>query len=122
MLPDRLDPVREPVGEHWNLVEEIPANVLDTMIRRMGWHFLSVLRPYCRKAYGMTEANAERRALARSLSGIAREYNAAELIAVQAKRVLGIHVSKITMQPRHIQQLTSLEIASNWHRMIVPTR
>ena len=52
ILPDRLDPLTEPVGENWKLVEEITAPVLDTMIRQMGWHFLWVLRPCREEALG----------------------------------------------------------------------
>ena len=49
ILPDRLDPLREPAGDNWTLVEEITAPVFDTMIRQMGWHFLWVHRPCTRK-------------------------------------------------------------------------
>ena len=41
-LPQPLDPLTEPVGEHWSRVEEITAPVFDTMIRQKGWHFMPV--------------------------------------------------------------------------------
>jgi GNAT superfamily N-acetyltransferase len=122
ILPDRLDPLRKPVGENWTLVEEITAPVLDAMIRRTGWHFLCVLRPYSRRGFGLTEADAVQRALASALERMARRFNAAELIAVQATRYPGFYVASVILQPRQIQQFTSLEIAADWHRMIVPTR
>jgi hypothetical protein len=122
VLPDRLDPVRNPVCENWSVVAEITAPVLDTMIRRMGWHFLCVLRPFCRKGFGVTEEDATKRALAGALKGVERQYNTAELVSVQTRRYPGFYVAAVKLQPRHIQQFTSLEIAADWQRMIVPTR
>ena len=122
ILPDRLDPLREPVGENWTLVEEITAPVFDTMIRQMGWHFEWVDRPCRRRGFGLTEEDAARRALARALRGVARRFNAAELVTVQAKKVLGFHTAHVTLQPRQIQQYTWLEIAENWHQFVVPVR
>jgi hypothetical protein len=122
VLPDRLDPLKKLVSEDWNVVEEITAPVLDTMIRRMGWHFLCMLRPFRRNGFGLTEADAAERALAGGLKRVARKYNAAELVSVQTKRYLGVHVAVVTLQPRQVQQFTSLEIDANWHQMIVPTR
>ncbi len=122
ILPDRLDPLTEPVGENRTLVEEITAPVLDTMIRQMGWHFEWVARPCARRGFGLTEEDAARRALARALRGVARRFNAAELITVRAKKVLGFHTAHLTLQPRTIQQYTWLEIAENWHRLAVPVR
>jgi hypothetical protein len=122
ILPDRLDPVRDPVCENWSVVAEITSPVLDTMIRRMGWHFLSVLRPFRRRGFGAKEADATRRALAGALKSVARQYNAADLVSVQARRYPGFYVAVVILQPRQIQQFTSLEIAADWQRMIAPTR
>jgi len=122
ILPDRLDPLTQPVGEDWTLIEEITAQVFDTMIRRMGWHFLCVLRPYRRKGFGLTAADAAQRALAHGLNRLARQYNAAELVSVQTAKFPGFFVASVILQPRQIQQYPSLEIAAEWHRMIVPSR
>jgi hypothetical protein len=92
------------------------------MIRRMGWHFLCVLRPFCRKGLGGTEIDAAKRALAGALKRVARQYNAAELVSIQTRRYPGFHITKVILQPRLIQQFTSFEIAADWQRMIVPTR
>ncbi|MGA2205493.1 MAG: hypothetical protein ABSG10_02060 [Terracidiphilus sp.] len=122
VLPDRLDPLREPVGENWTLVEEITAPVFDTMIRQMGWHFEWVDRPCRRRGFGLTEEDAARRALARALRGVARRFNAAEFVSVQATRHPGFYIANVTLQPRQIQQYTWLEIAENWHQLVVPIR
>ncbi len=122
ILPDRLDPLREPVCEGWTLVEEITAPVLDTMIRRMGWHFLTINRPYARKGFGFTQAIAAKRSLERGFHHLARQYNAAELVSLDGRRFPGFHIARVTLQPRQIQQFTSLEIDADWQRMIVPTR
>jgi hypothetical protein len=122
ILPDQLDPLTQPVGENWRVVEEITAPVFDTMIRRMDWQFLSVLRPYCRRGLGSTEADAAERALARALKRLERQYNAAELIFVRTARFPGFHLASVILQPRHVQQFTLLEVDAEWQRMIVPTR
>ena len=122
ILPERLDPVREPCGENWMLVAEIAASVFDTMIRQKGWHFLWVHRPCTRRGYGLTQEAATRRALMRALKGVARRFNAAELIGVAARRYSGIHTANVTLQPRQVQQYTWLEIAEEWHRLAVPFR
>ncbi|MGA9063212.1 MAG: hypothetical protein WB341_16315 [Terracidiphilus sp.] len=122
ILPERLDPLTEPVGENWKQVEEITAPVFDTMIRRMGWHFMCMLRPYYRRGFGITEADAVRRALAHALRGLARQYNAAELISVQATKYLGLHIANVRLQPRLIQQHTWLDFPDNGHLQAVPER
>ena len=122
ILPDGLDPLTEPVGEDWTLIEEIAAPVLDTMIRRRGWHFLCVLRPYRRKGFGLTEERAVQGALARGLNRLAKQYNAAELISVQATKNLGLHIAVVTLQPRLIQQHTWLEDPEKTHPRAVSTR
>ena len=70
----------------------------------------------------MTEANATRRALENALNCVARQYNAAELVAVQVRNYPGFHITAVTLQPRQIQQFTSLEITADWQRMIAPSR
>ena len=122
VLPDRLDPLREPCGEHWNLLKEITAPIFDTMVRQTGWHFLWVHSPCTRKGFGMTREAATRRALSRALKGVARRFNASELIDVEASRFSGLHSANVTLQPRQIQQYTWLEIAEEWHRLAVPFR
>ena len=76
---------REPVGEHWTLVEEITAPVFDTMIRQQGWHFLWMHRPSRRRGFGLTREEATERALTGALKGVAKRFNAAELDSVQVR-------------------------------------
>jgi len=90
-------------------VEEISAPVLDTMIRRLGWHFLCVLRPYRRTGIGLTDEDAAQRALTGGLKRLAGQYNAAELISIQAKNRFGLRIATVTLQPRLIQEHTWLE-------------
>jgi len=40
ILPNPLDPLQEPIGNPWTVVEEIPAPVFDTMIRQAGWRLM----------------------------------------------------------------------------------
>ncbi|MGO9326235.1 MAG: hypothetical protein ACLP07_16905 [Terracidiphilus sp.] len=122
ILPEPLDPLTEPVGEHWSRVEEIGAPLFDTMIRQKGWHFMPVDNLRTRKGFGLTEEGAVQRALARALRAVAGRFNAAELIAVQARKYPGFYMAKITLQPRQIQQYTWLEIAGDWQQLPAPAR
>lgn len=122
ILPQRLDPLTEPVGEHWTRVEEIPAPVFETMIRQQGWHFMPVDKPRARKAFGLTQEGAIRRALVCALRHVAGRFNAAELTAVQTGNYPGFYIAKVTLQPRQLQHHTWLEIAGDWQQLPVPVR
>ncbi len=122
ILPERLDPLTEAVGENWKQVEEITAPVLDTMIRRMGWRFMSLGRLCSRRGFGFTETDAAQRALAGALKRLARRYNAAELISVQTTNSLGLHIAIATLQPRLIQEHTWLDFPDKKLPLAVPAR
>lgn len=108
-LPNRLDPLREPVGGDWSRVEDLPAQVFDTMIRQARWHFMWIQGSCARRGFGISRASATAYALSRALKGIARRFNAAELNSVQVAAYLGLYVATVTLQPRQTQQQTSLD-------------
>lgn len=109
ILPKRLDPLREPIGDHWTCVEEIPASVFDTMIRQAGWHFMWILRPSARRGFGWTKDAATGHALVRALRGVANRFNAAELDSVRVAKYPGFFVANVILQSRQIQEHTSLD-------------
>jgi len=41
---------------------------------------------------------------------IVGRFNAAELISIQARKNLGMHITSFTLQPRQIQQFSWLDI------------
>jgi hypothetical protein len=106
-----MDPVREPFGENWSLVELIPAEVFDTMVRQAGWHSIWMPGSCSRRGFGLTPENATHRALARALSAVPHEFNAAELDVVQVSQYPGFCVANITLHPREVQQYTPAELA-----------
>ena len=109
ILPDRLDPLREPIGNHWVRVEEILEPVFDTMIRQAGWHFIWVLPPCARRGLGTTPEAATGRALTRALRGVASRFNAAELDSVRVAKYPGFYIATVTLQSRQVQENTSLD-------------
>jgi hypothetical protein len=111
VLPDRLDPLRTSVCDNWTIVEEIPTVVFDAMVRQAGWHFIWLRGASSRRGLGATQDDATQRGLIRALRGIPKRFNAAELDTVQVGKCLGIYLAKVTVQPRHIQQNSSLEPA-----------
>jgi hypothetical protein len=122
ILPKRLDPLREPVGDHWTRVDEIPASVFDTMIRQAGWHFMWILRPSARRGIGVTQEAATGRALARALRGVASRFNAAELDSIRVRKYPGFYIATVTLQSRQIQEHTSLDYVDERHPRVVATR
>jgi hypothetical protein len=122
VLSDCLTPHREPVGDNWTLVEELPAPILDKMIREVGWHFMWMHGSCSRRGFGLTRDNAADRALARALTGIARRFNTAELDSVLITKYPGFHVANVTLQPRQIQHHTAIETFDERHPLAGATR
>ncbi len=120
ILPDRLDPCRQSIGEEWSVVEEIPALVFDTMIRQAGWHFMWLQEACSRRGIGLTEEAAIRRALSRALKGVSKRFNAAELDSVQTKQYPGFQIAIVTVQTLQIQRRASLNTAPEHHPQTVP--
>jgi hypothetical protein len=120
ILPDRLDPLRSPVGDHWVRVEEILEPVFDTMIRQAGWHFIWVLPPSARRGLGTTPEAATSRALTRALRGVASRLNAAELDSVRVAKYPGFYIATVTLQSRQVQENTSLDRDERLPRYLVP--
>lgn len=110
VLPGRLDPLREPFGEGWMLVEEITAPIFDTMIRQAGWHSMWMPGSCSRRGFGLTAENATHRALVRALNAVLPQFNAAELDFTHVAQYPGFCVAIVTMHPREVRQSTSVEI------------
>jgi hypothetical protein len=122
VLPDRLDPLREPFGDGWMLVEEITAPVFDTMIRQAGWHSIWMPGSCTRRGFGLTPENATHRALARALNAVPHQFNAAELDVVQVSNYPGFCVVNVTVHPREVQQSTSAELVQQGRSQSVRSR
>ncbi len=122
ILPECLDPLRGPVGESWMVVKEMTAAVFDTMVRRMGWHFMGVDHACSRLGIATKEETAVRRAVARSLAGVARRFNAAKLVSIQMNRSMGLQAAIVTVQPRVIQKHSWLDVAGKTHPQMVSAR
>jgi hypothetical protein len=122
ILPDELAHRQRPIGEEWSSVEDIPALVFDSMIRRAGWHFMWLQDACCRKGIGLTEEVATRRALLRALKGVSKRFNAAELDSVQIEQYPGFQIANVTVQTLQIQRHASLTTAAGLHPQPVPAR
>ena len=122
ILPQYLDPLREPIGDNWTHVEQVGTPVFDTMIRHAGWHFISVHGTLSRRGFGVKRDDATHRAVVRALKEVTSQCNAAELDSVRVTKYPGFHVARATVQPRQIQQHTSLGIAGKRHLPAVPAR
>lgn len=122
ILPDRLDPCLKPISDDWSVVEEIPALVFDTMIRKTGWHFMWLQGRSSRLGFGLTQEAAVRRALTRALNGVSQRFNAAELDCIEITQYPGFQIANVTVQTIHIQQKASLENIFEQHPQPVPAR
>ncbi|MFZ3342831.1 MAG: hypothetical protein WA213_18250, partial [Terriglobales bacterium] len=122
VLPDRLDLCLQPVDETWSVVEQIPALVFDTMIRRAGWHFMWLQDSRSRRGIGFTEEAAIRRALSLALKGVAKRFNAAELDSLQITEYPGFQIANVRIQTLQIQRHASLNVAVVQDPVPVPAR
>ncbi len=75
-----------------------------------------------RRGYGLTEESAIHRALARSLRGITKRFNAAEFDSLRITRFPGFYIANVTMEARQIQQNTSLDVVDEGHPLAIPAR
>ncbi|MGA9132098.1 MAG: hypothetical protein ACLP00_04135 [Terracidiphilus sp.] len=122
ILPERLNPCLQPIGEKWSVVEETPALVFDTMIRQAGWHFMWLQGSCSRMGVGLTEEAAIRRALSRALKGVSNRFNAAELDSLQITEYPGFQIANVRIQTLQIQRHASLNIVSGQDPLPVPAR
>ena len=122
ILPDRVNPPKESFCDNWAHLEKIEASDFDLMIRKAGWHFMWVQGSCSRRGYGRTEESAIHRALARSLRGITRRFNAAEFDSLRITRFPWFYVANVTMEARQVQQNTSLDIVAESHSLAIPAR
>jgi hypothetical protein len=114
-MPAHFDLAQQPCADNWMLLEEIEAPVLDTMIRHAGWHFMYLQGSYSRSGVGLTRDNATHRALGRALKGLKMGFNAAELESVRVSTYPVFQIATVTVQTRHIQEHTSLEMTVEDH-------
>ena len=121
-MPPHFDLAQQPCADNWMLLEEIEAPVLDTMIRHAGWHFMCLQEAYSRSGVGLSPDEAIHQALVRALKGLKMRFNAAELESVQVSSYPVFHIAKVTLQPRHIQRITLLEMAVEDDARAVPAR
>ena len=107
ILPGRMAPLLYPMNSYWGRVEELAAPVFDTMIRQAGWHFMWIQGECARQGIGRSRASATSLALSRALNGIEKRFNSAELDSILLTSYCGIHIARVTVQPRQIQQQIS---------------
>lgn len=115
ILPNRLDPPRESIGDGWMRVEALSAPVFDTIIRQAGWHYMWVLPDCARRGLGTSSEAATKRALTRALRSIPRQFNAAELDSVRVAEYPGFYIASVKLQSRQIQEHTSLDQVAERH-------
>ena len=121
-MPPHFDLANQPCADNWMLLEEIEAPVLDTMIRHAGWHFVCLQEGCSRSGVGLSRDEAIHQALVRALKGLKIRFNAAELESVHVSSYPAFHVAKVTLQARHIQRNTSLEMAVKDHARVKAVR
>ena len=117
-MPPHFDLAQQPYTKDWMLLEEIEAQVLDTMIRHAGWHFVCLQEDCSRSGIGLSRDPAIHQALVRALEGLKMRFNASELESIQVSSYPVFYIAKVTIQPRHIQRNTSLEIIEDDARAI----
>lgn len=83
------------------------------MIRLAGWHFVNLQESNSRSGVGLSRDEAIYEALARALKGLRMHVNAAELEALEVYSYPVFHIATVSLQPRRVQQHTSLKMAES---------
>jgi hypothetical protein len=110
-LPDKFILRQERFCLDWMLVEGFAALTLDAKIRTAGWHFMWMVGSSVRRGCGRTREGAFHHALERALKITPSQFNSSELNSYEVKRYIGFYMARVTLQPRQIQQQTTLHIA-----------
>ena len=104
------------------MVEDFPALVFDSMVRRAGWHFMWLQGACCRRGFGLSVQTAIRQGLLRALNGVPKAFNAAELDSVEITEYPGFQIAVVIVQPLHIQENAQLNVASERHLQLSPQK
>jgi hypothetical protein len=104
VLPNGLHLKQKPFDTAWTTVENAAPAQLDLAVRDAGWHFMWIESACSHFGCGGTDKAAITRAITRSLTHTPTRFNAAELGSVRVSSYLGLHVAKVTLHARHIQQ------------------
>lgn len=112
-LPPHFALDQRPCADNWMLLEGIEAPMFGTMIRLAGWHFVHLQEPYSRSGVGLSRDEAIYEALARALKGLRMHFNAAERESLEVYSYPVFHIATVSLQPRRVQQHTSLEMAQS---------
>lgn len=108
VLPDGCDVRGGESFGGWTSSEPIDAFEVDARVRAAGWHFMWLTHFSSRMAVGLTSETAIRKASLAALSGLNLQFNAAELISMTVRKLFGMHVVKVKIASRHIQECASL--------------
>ncbi len=113
MLPDGLHLKQKSFNTQWMSVENTAPAQLDLAVRDMGWHFMWIESACSRIGWGWSDEAAITRAIAHGLMRCPDKFNAAELSFVRVSKYFGIHIARITLHTRHIQQNASLGLLND---------
>lgn len=108
VLPDGCDVRGGESFGGWTSSEPTGAHEVDARVRAVGWHFMWLTHFSCRMGVGLTSETAIRKASLAALSGLNVQFNAAELISMTVRKLFGMHLAKVKIASRHIQECASL--------------
>ena len=101
-LPEQLSLQGTRLNSTWLLLEE-DAHTLDKYVRAAEWHFFWLSHEVQAWALALDEQAALEAALRKAVGKIDRRYNAAEIIAIKRRKLLGIYFCRVHVSVRHIQ-------------------
>ena len=109
VLPSQLDLLQEPFCNGWAEAIGTVASELDAAIRTVGWHFMWIVDSQASQALGKTAESAIHRALARALSIVKEQFNAAELDSIHVTNFPGFRLARVSVEARQIQSQALLD-------------
>jgi hypothetical protein len=102
-LPEGMDLPQEEFCAKWMSVVAMAASVLDSKVRKAGWHFVWLVDPHSSFGIGRTVEAATSSATVGALKKVDGRFNGAELCSIKVRKYLGFQLAEVMLQPRQIQ-------------------
>jgi hypothetical protein len=103
-LPPRLIMKRDQFMDGWNIVQTGGTNLLETRIRRRGWHFVRIADESRRSGVGESSQQAITCALKLAVRGFSEYFNAVEVRHVHLTSYPWFVIARLGVCPYRIQQ------------------
>ena len=89
----------------WSVLRGTDNTELEAHIRRSGWHLFYIVPTIVKESHGLTRRSAIEKSLSGAVTKVDEQgLNAVEIMSLDVRRVLGVYIARVMVQPRHIRR------------------